>query len=603
MNCNGWRRRRSRSKTLIGVAGVALTLLACHASGDERPSFLVVNLDDTRFDGIDQMPELRRRVLDRGVGFENAFAPSPTCCPSRVSLFTGRYALHHGTRHVLGPFGGARSFRESGADRDTIAVWLQRAGYRTGFFGKYLNGYNDKSESGLGPDGGFYRPPGWDRWWAFVSPAHYGGVHGTAYEIVEEDGARSTFGNHADDREYSTDRSAEMLRRFLSDATARGAPFLAYWAPYASHVEMPIREPAPAARHRDQLDGLAPWRPPSWSEPDRSDKPRWVSTHTRNTLVAVHNDRVRQRAYESLLAVDEQLAETLDLLNDLGVDDRTYVLFTSDQGSAWGEHGLFIQTKACPYEECLRIPLVVLDPTREPASPGTRDAVVLNQDVAPTLLTLAGLDPPTGVDGHSLAAWLAGPPPETWRSDFLLEFWRFPRSDIVEYRGQVADGDRLRLWFGDWRPAPRPSFVFEFDADGQVAEGAVRVAMGADARASVDNLADAVRVTLSGSRTEHDVDGSRLKVHASGDHYASVYWWEEVDANDVLAPRNYIPDYFGVRDVANGFTWVEYETGERELYDLNEDPWQLENRADDPDYTAARLRLAARLRELLGEPR
>ena len=114
----------------------------------------------------------------------------PACCPSRASLLTGRYALSHGTLSVGGELGGARAFRERGADRATIAVWLQDAGYRTGLFGKYLNFYDEDSEGGLGPGNGLYVPPGWDRWWAFVSPPHYGGMRGPPYEVTREDGSR-----------------------------------------------------------------------------------------------------------------------------------------------------------------------------------------------------------------------------------------------------------------------------------------------------------------------------------------------------------------------------------------------------------------------------
>ena len=168
---------------LLGLATLALLAGSAAAA---RPNFVVVNLDDARFDGVDRMPVLETRIAPDAVWFENAFTPSPVCCPSRASLLTGLYALHHGTRHIDGEIGGANSFRESGADRQTIAVWLREAGYRTGLFGKYLNAYWDATEAGEGPDGGFYVPPGWDRWWALLSPEHFGGVHGETYEIVDE---------------------------------------------------------------------------------------------------------------------------------------------------------------------------------------------------------------------------------------------------------------------------------------------------------------------------------------------------------------------------------------------------------------------------------
>ena len=79
-------------------------------------------------------------------------------------------------------------------------------------------------------------------------------------------------------------------------------------------------------------------------------------------------------------------------------------------------------------------------------------------------------------------------------------------------------------------------------------------------------------------------------------------WVEEVDRQEVFEPQRIVPDFFGVRDVRQGYTFVRYETGERELYDLIADPYQLENRAEDPGYAAQRSALEARLLELLADP-
>src|SRR4030095_7892359 len=106
-----------------------------------RPSIVLINLDDTRADGIDRMPTLLSRVAGQGVSFTNAFAVDPLCSPSRASLLTGLSARHHGARALGGVIGGAHVFRELHADQQTIATWLQQAGYMTGLFGKYVNGY------------------------------------------------------------------------------------------------------------------------------------------------------------------------------------------------------------------------------------------------------------------------------------------------------------------------------------------------------------------------------------------------------------------------------------------------------------------------------
>jgi len=554
-----------------------------------RPSFLVVNLDDTRADGVDRMPVLQERLAAEGQTFRNAFTPNALCCPSRASLLTGLLALHHGTVRHSGPQGGAQSFRELGSDAETIAVWLQRAGYRTGLFGKYLNGYGAATEGGIGPNGGLYVPPGWDRWWAMLSPEFFGGVHGLTYEVSTEDGSLLRFDDHTSDAEYSTDLSAAELRQFVLDATAAGRPFFAYWTPVASHTDG-FEPPAPAARHFDFFADLPLWRPPSWDEADLSDKPRWL-----RELVLDPNgvtDELRRRAYESLLAVDEQLGSFLDLFASLGIDDDTMVVFTSDNGAGWGEHGLFSQQKMCPYEECQRVPFVVRYP-RAGGGGVTRDEPVLNVDVAPTLAALAGAGMPAESDGRSILPLLAGAP-EGWRTDYLLESWRQSCRDTLAFTAPPVDGDRIRLFYGDpWTVAPRASILFEFDLDGVVGPDAVRVPINPALGWTVFALSQALTTRVPEVRLVSNPFGRVIAEDATAACHGPL-WWEEVDQTGVIDPSDPLPAYFGVRDVARGYTWVEYESGERELYDLNLDPFQLDSRHDDPAYAELRAELAAR---------
>ena len=559
-----------------------------------RPNFLVVYLDDTRADGVDLMPVVQTRLAGDGQTFSNAFTPNAVCCPSRASVLTGLYSLHHGTQALAGPIGGAHRFRELGADQRTIAVWLQRAGYRTGLFGKYLNGYDAGTEAGLGPNGGLYLPPGWDRWWAMVSPELYGGAIGMTYRVSQEDGTLVTYDDHTSDAQYATDLGAQQLRDFVTAAVGAGRPFFAYWSPVASHTDG-LFPPAPAARHLDLLAGLPPWRPPSWDEADLSDKPRWATTLPDDPTNLT--DLVRIRAYESLLAVDEQLAAFLDLFDALGVGDDTVVVFTSDNGVSWGEHQLFFQGKGCPYEECQRVPFIVRYPRLGiPAT--TRDEPVLNLDVAPTLAALAGIAPTTAVDGASLVPLLAGDAP-AWRTDYLLESARTTCTDSLTFSAQPTDGDQLRLFHGDpWSQQPRPSVVFEFDAgDGVTAPGTTRVPIQATANQTGITLAQTVTATVPGVHHVPNFIAQVIVEDVTGECHGP-FWWVEVDQYGVMTPRNPRPAYFGVRDVARGYTWVEYETGERELYDLKVDPYQLESRHADPAYEALRTELSQRTAEL-----
>jgi len=570
---------------------------ACSAM-PPRPNFLVVYLDDTRVDGVDLMPVLEARVANEGHTFTNAFTPNALCCPSRASVLTGLYALHHGTRALTAPMGGAVRFRELGADQRTIAVWLQRAGYRTGLFGKYLNAYSAITEGGIGPNGGIYVPPGWDRWWAMLTGEAYGGVHGFTYRVTEEDGTLTVHDDHTSDAQYSTDLSAEKLRAFVGAAVAEGRPFFAYWAPVASHTDG-FAPPAPAARHFGLFADLPLWRPPNWGEEDVSDKPRWLANAPIDTIG--YTDAIRRAAYETLLAVDEQLGLFLDYFDQLGIGDDTVVLFTSDHGVGWGEHRLFTQAKSCPYEVCQRVPFVVRYPRL--GTPGSvRGDAVLNLDVAPTLAELAGVAPPDPVDGASIVPLLAGQTPPSWRTDYLLESWRGNCSDSVQLTAQPLDGDQLRLFHGDpWAQNPRASTVFEFDAgDGVTAPGTILVAIGATAAQTMSRLANAVTGRVPGVRHVVNFSNKVIVEDFTGACHGPI-WWEEIDQGGTINPAQPLTAYFGVRDVAGGYTWVEHETGERELYDLNVDPHQLQSLHDHPDYALLRAVLAGRTAELRGQ--
>ncbi|MBX3023653.1 sulfatase-like hydrolase/transferase [bacterium] len=582
--------RRNRAQRIIAARGTT-------PCPPPRPNVLVIDLDDTRADGIDRMPVLLSRLAGEGVRFRNAFVPNALCCPSRASFLTGRYAVNHGTRTLVLPIGGAPFFRRSGGDRQTIATWLRAAGYRAGLFGKYLNSYGG-SEATAGPGGAYYVPPGWDRWRAMGGGEHYGGINGATYTLVDERGATTTYADHATDAQYSTDLLAGEIQTFVGETVRAGKNFFVVFNPYASHADTPGLVPKPAQRHLDAFLALPPWRPASYNESDLSDKPLWLQAlPSPSPATVLLTDRMRRRAYESLLAVDEQLGLLLDQLEALGVGDDTLVILTSDNGVTWGEHGMFSQGKQSPYEEALRVPLVVRYPRRVSTTPAEVSATVLNIDLPATIADLAGVSAPA-IDGAAFTGWLTGAPPPAWRDDFLLEHWAGGRTNGLTWSDQPRDGDRLRLLSGPPLP-PRAAQVFEFDAGDGIGPGAIAVPIGPDATTTYANLGAAVQAAVAGTTYGLDPAGQRLVITDTAPGYLMVQWREELDQAGAFAPDYPLGDFFGVRDVANQYTYVEHASGEVELYDLAADPDQLQNRADDPGYLGERLRLAARLRELL----
>ena len=375
---------------LCAVLAVAL-IGTGNAEAQARPNVVLVLTDDQRWDTLDVMPTVQSQLVDRGVTFENAFVVNPVCCPSRASTLTGRYSHSTGVYNNGGPYGGWPSFRTR--EGSTIATWLEGGGYRTGFFGKYLNNY-----------GGRFVPPGWTRWVAF-SPPNTENYYSYKLNV---DGTLVEYGTNPGD--YSTDVLADEASSFIRGAGAE--PLFVLFAPFAPHGP-----PTPARRHEGAFAGLPPWRPASYNEPNAADKPAWVRSLAPLTAgdgAAV--DAFRRGQLESLLAVDDAVGELLDALADTRRLDETLFVFTSDNGYLWGEHRW--RSKIVPYEESIRVPLVVrYDGVAQTAATSPR--LVANIDLAPTFARAGGVAAP-GAEGRSFLSLLPSPN-AAWRPDFLVE--------------------------------------------------------------------------------------------------------------------------------------------------------------------------------------
>jgi arylsulfatase A-like enzyme len=220
--------------------------------------------------------------------------------------------------------------------------------------------------------------------------------------------------------DYSTDVLREKAKTFISDSVAAGQPFFLYLAFKAPHLPQ-----IPAPRHDGLFQSLSPWRPPSYNEPDVSDKPTWLQSKAPENSAQL--DQIRIDQLEMLQAVDEAIGGSttygitgiMEHLRNLGVADDTIVVFFSDNGWQWGEHRMRAKNK--PYEESIRSPMLVHYPKLAPC-PRTESRFALNIDLAPTFAELAGAGVPIAHEGVSLLRVLDGTEP-TWRSDFLTEGW------------------------------------------------------------------------------------------------------------------------------------------------------------------------------------
>lgn len=374
-----------------------------------RPNILLVLTDDQRWDSLRAMPNVRRLLGSHGVTFANAFVTTPYCCPSRASILTGLYSHHTGVLSDSPPDGGAPAFD----DRSTIATWLSRAGYRTAFVGKYLNAYDRL--------GATYVPPGWNEWDAIASEPIASRYYGFT---LNENGRLVRYGSS--DLDYST---TVLTRRALAFLHGTTAPFFLELAPIAPH-----RPATPAPGDAGAFAAARLPRAASFDEADVSDKP-WAAERPPMSAAAERfANGLRRSMLASLVEVDRGVGAIVEALRASGQLANTVIVFTSDNGMLLGEHRL--GGKLWPYEESIRVPLVIRTPWIDRAVIDRR--LVLNIDLAPTFADLAGIPPGSPVDGRSLAPLLrGGPEPARWRRAFEVEYLghEHPPGSPPDYRG------------------------------------------------------------------------------------------------------------------------------------------------------------------------
>jgi len=391
----------------------------------ERPwNIVLIMTDDQRWDtlcgGEGQLSEICQlpieerpmptieNLMTEGVVFTNAFVTAPICCPSRASLISGGYYAHHTNVLENGwPNGGAAEF----ADTVTIGTLLQDRGYKTAIIGKYLNQYH-KLWGGDEP----YIPPGWDNFTVRVGEAlssleePYYFVIGSSSSTEPGTGVVETI----DDGTYITDYIREKALDFI-DEICQGqgcdSPFFLFFTPEAPH-----RPAIPPPRHADLFSDFI-YRERGWGEqPDGnvSDKPIYVQ-RAAESWIPDEEDELYRNQLRSLRAVDEAISAIIMRLEEKHLLEETVFIITSDNGVLWGEHKLTNKMK--PYEECIRVPLIVKIPGIEPRN--EEKLVSVDLDVAPTVLELAGVRG-VGSDGMSLWPLIVDPDLE-WRHELLIQ--------------------------------------------------------------------------------------------------------------------------------------------------------------------------------------
>ena len=382
---------------------------------DAVPNVVVILTDDQRWDTLWAMPIVQDTLIRRGVHFTQAFVSTPLCCPYRASFLGGGYYAHNtGVLQNTLPNGGVQRF----VDTNTLPLRLQQNGYATALVGKYLNGY---------PDVAPYIPPGWSR---FVVPL---GRSWTNFPVVI--GASTdqpSTGRIEQKAQYVTDYLRDEALTFLDGLGNR--PFFLYFAPSAPH------HPATPAPGDEGLFSSYLYRSRGFGETDVSDKPRHIRLHHPVTPDEVaKRDEEHRNQLRSLQAVDRGVGALVDKLQELGKLDNTVIVFTSDNGLHWGEHGL--GGKGYPYEESIRVPLIMVVPGVVPRKDDS--LVVSNLDVPTTIWHLAGL--PKKTDGLNLLPLLHDPHMPWRQRGIFIEY--FPLTELTKQGGRRA---LPGIWAG-WR--------------------------------------------------------------------------------------------------------------------------------------------------------
>jgi N-acetylglucosamine-6-sulfatase len=387
-------------KLVIAVLLMFVASMTSAQPGRQRPNIIFILVDDLRWDelGITGHPFLKTPHIDRigaeGALFRNAFMTTPLCSPSRASFLTGQYAHTHGITDNVDRSVASHKLI-------TFPLLLQQAGYATAFIGKWHMGNDDSPR------------PGFDRWVSFKGQGSY------INPAINEDG------RDVNGRGYITDLLTGYAVEFIRQRHDK--PFLIYLAHKAIHPELmqhgdgsvnlaDAERFIPAERHRNLFVGKRiPQRPSAMRPP--VGKPALQRTKRDFPSLA---DEVVLGRLRSMMAVEEGVGEILKALRATNQLDDTVIVLASDNGYFYGEHGLSVERRLA-YEESIRMPLLVRYPRLIKA--GTiRDESVLNIDLAPTLLELAGLSPPATIQGRSLVPLLKGSGSE-WRRSFLIEYY------------------------------------------------------------------------------------------------------------------------------------------------------------------------------------
>ncbi|KAF4307599.1 Arylsulfatase [Botryosphaeria dothidea] len=371
------------------LASLGLLLGGALASA-KQPNILFVLTDDQdlHMNSVDYMPLLQKHIIEKGTTFSKHFCTVAICCPSRANLWTGHAAHNTNVTDVSPPYGGFQKVISEGWNDNYLPIWMQDAGYNTYYSGKLWNGhtvsnYNETFAKGF--NGSEF----------LLDPYTY-----KYYDsVMTRNGAEpvSYAGN------YSTDVIKDKILGFLDEALSHERPWFVVAAPIAPHATT-TTDPATngtyfdfaqyAPRHADLFKNYTIPRDLSFNAKVEGGVSWIKNLQPLNETVLEYNDEFQRSRLRSLQAVDEMIEAFVNKLDDAGVLDETYIIYSTDNGFHISQHRM-TPGKECGYDTDIHIPLAIRGPGI--AANKKIDVVTSHTDIAPTILDLAGA--PKQLDG------------------------------------------------------------------------------------------------------------------------------------------------------------------------------------------------------------
>lgn len=391
------------------MTGALVTAPAYLRAAAQRPNILFLMTDDQRFDAMSCAGNqyLRTPAMDRiageGVRFEQAFVTNSLCSPSRATIVTGLYSHTHG---VMTNGGDTHRLKPG---LPTFPGLLREAGYYTALAGKWH----------------IASPPtGFDDWCILPGQGTY------SDPAMIANGARVRMRGYVDD--VIADQALEMLRN-----RPKEKPFC-----MLCQFKAPHRSWEPAERYRKEFEDVVFPEPPTFRTPldnrpnairnsdvQMADMPDFAHLGVNKTMPREERARLNYQHfmkayYRVLLGVDDNVGRVLDYLDKQKLAENTLVIYTSDNGFFAGEYGLF--DKRMMYEPSIRVPLLARCPSRFEPSVDRRH-MVLNNDIAHTVLDFAGIARPGSMEGHGMS-WrpVVTGSSTPWRDAWMYEYFEYP---------------------------------------------------------------------------------------------------------------------------------------------------------------------------------